>query len=127
LRKTFLSKIEGLGKISMDLPGWGKNPALSRSEPTPVRRCGGPGNRGNLNFGVGRVPARTQSTSMWFAGSTSAFLANVLGQDFEWWKQRMGWVRSRKVLQGLILEGAESCALIWVRLGQNRSSASMCF
>ena len=101
MRKIFLSKIEGLGKFSMDLPGWGQNPALSRSESTPVRRCGGPENRGNLNFGVGRVPARTQSTSTRFAGSTSAFLANVLGQDFEWWKWRMGWVRSKIHIGGL--------------------------
>ena len=70
----------------MDLPGWGQNPALSRSESTPVRRCGGPENRGNLNFGVGRVPARTQSTSTRFAGSTSIFCRfgrKNLGQDFE--------------------------------------------
>ena len=95
MRKIFLSKIEGLGKFSMDLPGWGQNPALSRSESTPVRRCGGPENRGNLNFGVGRVPARTQSTSTRFAGSTSAFL-------------QMCWAKT--------LSGGNGG---WVGLGQN--------
>ena len=65
----------------MDLPGWGQNPALSRSESTPVRRCGGPENRGNLNFGVGRVGYQ-QELKAPLRGLLDE-LVYLLGQGFE--------------------------------------------
>ena len=97
MRKTFLSKIEGLGKISMDLPGWGKNPALSRSESTPVRRCGSPEN-GEISI-LGWVGYQQE---------LKAPLCGLLDQLVHFWQ--MYWAKT--------LSGGNRG---WVGLGQGKS------
>ena len=79
----------------MDLPGWGQNPALSRSESTPVRRCGGPENGGNFNFG--RVGYQQE---------LKAPLRGLLDQLVHFWQ--MYWAKT--------LSGGNGG---WVGLGQN--------